>query len=663
MQEGDVVEVGWVVKVNFNRSGKVIRNSHLYSGKVTHVNADGTFKIAYDDGDKEDSVQREWVQWRRLVPAADQLELANEGNAAFSEGQSVMAKCDEWQEHYAGTITKVNGDGTYGVTFEDGDSRRFMQTSQLKLPDGPTSVDTRADTGVTGVPISETGTDAAVVSRPKFRCVATIEDAHTHSVQGVSCGLPPIKARKSGSDAEAAALSAKDVRPCASGEPHSWKQYDHAFPCTDCGRATTMWCESSYECCGRCCGADTSPDGTGEGGGGPTGPCTDMAGLALVVATASVDKSTALWGVGAHGEDPRMLHRVSLKQPVSTVALVSESSGAAPAWLAGDRSGAVHALDQHFSGSPRFLLKGHTDVIRAVVVIDRPGTDRLTHCGGRGSGACAFVATAARDGSIVVWDCLTGKKVAALKGGHEKAVSGLAAYGDPASAAGDYALVSSDVAKPANIVFWDLSSYTERARIAEAHAKGITALATFSCGGAAAGGETEWFVASGSLDKTVKVWRGTDRTLVHSLAGHRKALTCLAPFDAGLLAAGTGSGGMSSPRIMSVSLDGALMVWDPLAGCEEDSLEWFEGGNLPPGTVTSASVAPDGRCVAFGAEDGALYVYARGVLGVPERDEEEGEDWEDDSHDGELDDGVEEALERGRGSGGGADMLYAGDDY
>ena len=514
------------------------------------------------------------------------------------------------------------------------------------------------------MPMSETGTDAAVVSRPKFRCVATVEDAHTHSIQGVSCGLPPTKARKSGSDAEAAASSAKDVRPCASGEPHSWKQYDHAFPCTDCGRATTMWCESSYECCGRCCGADTSPDGTGEGGGGPTGPCTDMAGLALVVATASVDKSTALWGVGAHGEDPRMLHRVSLKQPVSTVALVSESSGAAPAWLAGDRSGAVHALDQHFSGSPRFLLKGHTDVIRAVVVIDRPDTERLTHCDGRGSGAGAFVATAARDGSIVVWDCLTGKKVAALEGGHEKAVSGLAAYGDPASAAGDYALVSSDVAKPANIVFWDLSSYTERARIAEAHAKGITALATFNCGGgAAAGRETEWFVASGSLDKTIKVWRGTDRTLVHSLAGHRKALTCLAPFDAGLPAAGTGSGGMSSPRIMSVSLDGALMVWDPLAGCEEDSLEWFEGGNLPPGTVTSASVAPDGRCVAFGAEDGALYVYARGVLGVPERDEEEGGDWEDDSHDGELDDGVEEALERGGGSGGGADILYAGDDY
>jgi hypothetical protein len=156
MQEGDVIGVGWVVKVNFNRGGKVIRNSHLYSGKVTHVNADGTYKVAYDDGDKEDSVQCEWVQWRRLVPAADQLKLANEGNAAFSEGQYIMGKCDEWQEHYAGTITKVNRDGTYGVTFEDGDSRPFMQASQLMLPDGSTSADRGANTGAdTGANMGE----------------------------------------------------------------------------------------------------------------------------------------------------------------------------------------------------------------------------------------------------------------------------------------------------------------------------------------------------------------------------------------------------------------------------------------------------------------------------------------------------------------------------
>ena len=45
-----------------------------------------------------------------------------------------------------------------------------------------------------------------------------------------------------------------EKRPCASGGPHSWKQYDYASPCGECGGAITMWCKSSYECCGNCCG-------------------------------------------------------------------------------------------------------------------------------------------------------------------------------------------------------------------------------------------------------------------------------------------------------------------------------------------------------------------------------------------------------------------------
>ena len=75
MVEGDTVEEGWEVQVNFNRAAeaKVVRNSHLYRGRVAAVNEDGTFKIDYADGDEEDSVRREWVKWRRELPAAAQL--------------------------------------------------------------------------------------------------------------------------------------------------------------------------------------------------------------------------------------------------------------------------------------------------------------------------------------------------------------------------------------------------------------------------------------------------------------------------------------------------------------------------------------------------------------------------------------------------------------
>jgi hypothetical protein len=70
MVEGVAVEEGWEVQVNFNRAAeaKVVRNSHLYRGRVAAVNEDETFKIHYHDGDEEDSVRWEWVKWRRSLP-------------------------------------------------------------------------------------------------------------------------------------------------------------------------------------------------------------------------------------------------------------------------------------------------------------------------------------------------------------------------------------------------------------------------------------------------------------------------------------------------------------------------------------------------------------------------------------------------------------------
>lgn len=48
------LEVGTVVRVNFNRDSKRPLSSDFYQGKVVGVNADGTYAILYDDGDEED---------------------------------------------------------------------------------------------------------------------------------------------------------------------------------------------------------------------------------------------------------------------------------------------------------------------------------------------------------------------------------------------------------------------------------------------------------------------------------------------------------------------------------------------------------------------------------------------------------------------------------
>ena len=48
--------VGQRVRARFAGKG------HLYNGKITAINADGTYAIEYDDGDWEDALQEEFIQ-------------------------------------------------------------------------------------------------------------------------------------------------------------------------------------------------------------------------------------------------------------------------------------------------------------------------------------------------------------------------------------------------------------------------------------------------------------------------------------------------------------------------------------------------------------------------------------------------------------------------
>ena len=133
-EAGDVVGVGYEVQVNFNRKegAKVVRNSHLYRGRVRRVNDDGSFEVKYHDGDEEDKVLPEWVKWRRNL-AAELQATSGDGLAGkeFAVGDSVLAKCDGWQQAYNGTVTRVNKDGSLGIEFEDGEQRLSVPVSQV----------------------------------------------------------------------------------------------------------------------------------------------------------------------------------------------------------------------------------------------------------------------------------------------------------------------------------------------------------------------------------------------------------------------------------------------------------------------------------------------------------------------------------------------------
>ena len=48
-------------------------------------------------------------------------------------GDRVKAKCSGWSNAYYGQITAINENGTYAITFEDGDVQENVQENQIKV--------------------------------------------------------------------------------------------------------------------------------------------------------------------------------------------------------------------------------------------------------------------------------------------------------------------------------------------------------------------------------------------------------------------------------------------------------------------------------------------------------------------------------------------------
>ena len=170
-------QVGQRVRARFAGKG------HFYNGKITSDNGDGTYGIEYDDGDWEDELNGEFIQTiekikikkpassstvveeeQFVVNTVDPKEISNENNinivntssdkqkvveeaqklgyglttnnkksaaaneennnvtsSSFQVGQRVRARFAGKGHFYNGKITSDNGDGTYGIEYDDGD--------------------------------------------------------------------------------------------------------------------------------------------------------------------------------------------------------------------------------------------------------------------------------------------------------------------------------------------------------------------------------------------------------------------------------------------------------------------------------------------------------------------------------------------------------------
>ena len=143
------VEVGDKVEAKYKGKSK------FYAGVVTRRNRDGTVDIRYDDGDRETGVDMSLV--RPLRPSNAQRtssprqrhsttrgqntnrrgQVDSEGDdedqpEEFLVGDGVEARYKGKSKYFAGMITKVNGDGTFNIRYNDGDVERGVRRGLIR---------------------------------------------------------------------------------------------------------------------------------------------------------------------------------------------------------------------------------------------------------------------------------------------------------------------------------------------------------------------------------------------------------------------------------------------------------------------------------------------------------------------------------------------------
>jgi hypothetical protein len=115
-EKGDLITANWLSR------------GRWFPGKIATVNADSTFNIKFDDGDKESSVPAARIRRRKGGRSAAQT---------YKVGDNILGNWNAKGRLYPGRIVRVNADDTYDVDYNDGDKEKRVPTSRLTCASKP----------------------------------------------------------------------------------------------------------------------------------------------------------------------------------------------------------------------------------------------------------------------------------------------------------------------------------------------------------------------------------------------------------------------------------------------------------------------------------------------------------------------------------------------
>ena len=104
--------------------GKNIK-SDIFFRKNTRDRGDGTYDIAYDDGERETRVEE------RLIKKKD-----GGSSDSFREGDKIEADYRGRGKFYPGKISRDRGDDTYDIDYDDGERETRVSKRLIRSKDG-----------------------------------------------------------------------------------------------------------------------------------------------------------------------------------------------------------------------------------------------------------------------------------------------------------------------------------------------------------------------------------------------------------------------------------------------------------------------------------------------------------------------------------------------